>query len=73
MARTESSYWVNLGKRVYQAFPYHWLIRPAEAELQEFIQSQKALALRYSTPLEAPVGCVSYHATYWGQSFLRPE
>jgi hypothetical protein len=64
VARTESSYWVNLGKRVYQAFPYHWLIQPEEAELQEFIQSQKALALRYSTFLEAPVGCLSYHATY---------
>jgi len=64
VARTESSYWVNLGKRVYQAFPYHWLIQPEEAELQEFIQSQQALALRYSTLLGAPVGCLSYHATY---------
>ncbi|MGA7579044.1 MAG: hypothetical protein ACLQUW_13855 [Desulfobaccales bacterium] len=69
VARTESSYWVNLGKRVYQAFPYHWLIQPAEAELQEFIQSQKALALRYSTLLEAPVGCLSYHATYDNPSY----
>ncbi|MGO9621878.1 MAG: hypothetical protein ACLPT6_10785 [Desulfobaccales bacterium] len=62
VARTESSYWVNLGRRVYQAFPYHWLIQPEEAELQEFIQSQQALALRYSTLLEAPEGCFSYHA-----------
>ncbi len=62
VARTASSYWVNLGKRAYQAFPYHWLIKPEEAELQEFIQSQQALALRYSTSLEAPVGCLSYHA-----------
>jgi hypothetical protein len=54
--RTESSYWVNRATRVYLAFPYHWLIQPAEAELQEFIQSRQALSLRYSTSLEMPVG-----------------
>jgi hypothetical protein len=62
VARTASSYWVNLGKRVFQAFPYHWLIQPEEAELQEFIQSQGVVSLRYSTFLEAPVGSLSYHA-----------
>jgi hypothetical protein len=62
VARTKSTYWVNLGRRVYQAFPYHWLIQPGEAELEEFIQTHRALGLRYSTALEAPVGCLSYHA-----------
>jgi hypothetical protein len=67
--RTESSYWVNRATRVYLAFPYHWLIQPAEAELQEFIQSRQALGLRYSTSLEMPVGCLSYHAVYDNPSY----
>ncbi len=69
VARSASSHWVNLGKRVYQAFPYHWLIHPEEAELNQFIQSRRVLALRYSTSLAAPAGCLSYHATYDAPSY----
>jgi len=62
--RTASSYWANFGPRVYQAFPYHWVIRPSEGELREVLYKNKAIGLRYSTPLEEKCGCVSYHAIY---------
>lgn len=61
VVRTQSSYWFDQGPRVFQAFPYHWVIEPEEQELTEFLIAQKAIALRYSTPLDAPEGCVSYH------------
>lgn len=60
--RTASSYWYNQGPRTFQAFPYHWTIEPTEAELAQFMRSEGVVALRYSTPLAAPRGHVSYHA-----------
>lgn len=62
--RSPSSYWYNQGPRVLQAFPYHWLIRPTEAELSDLLRSKRALGLRYSTPLAAAQGSISYHAVY---------
>lgn len=62
--RTASSYWHGQGPRVYQAFPYHWVIEPSEEELVEFLRRQGAIGLRYSTPLGAPFGCLSYHGVY---------
>ena len=59
--RTPSSYWYNAGPRVLQAFPYHWLIRPTREELDELMWKNGIAALRYSTPLDAPAGMVSYH------------
>src|SRR5204862_6478335 len=50
------------GPRVYQAFPYHALITPGDDELQSFLRERNAVGLRYSTPLEAGTGCLSYHA-----------
>lgn len=64
VAKTPSSYWYEASPRVYQAFPYHWVIQPTEEEVSNFIRKTRALALRYSTPLEQPVGCISYHAVY---------
>ncbi len=61
VVRTESSYWYDAGTRVYQAFPYHWLIQPSEAELTEFLHRKGAIGLRYSAPVESPVGQISYH------------
>jgi hypothetical protein len=61
---TNSSYWYEASPRVYQAFPYHWLVEPDEREISEFIRQKRAIALRYSTPIESPQGCVSYHAIY---------
>ena len=59
--RTPSSYWVEASARVYQAFPYHWLIEPSERELNDLLLKHNAIALRYSAPLTAPQGKVSYH------------
>lgn len=62
--QTSSSFWYNQNFRVYQAFPYHWIIQPSENELQNFIKTKKAIALRYSTQVNAPEGYISYHAIY---------
>ncbi|MEM5775254.1 MAG: hypothetical protein AAGU05_09660, partial [Anaerolineaceae bacterium] len=47
-----------------QAFPYHWLIEPEEDELNHLLRRHNLLALRYSTPLDAPKGVISYHVVY---------
>jgi hypothetical protein len=62
--RTPSSYWFNQGPRVYQAFPYHWVIEPSRDEVLDFLRRYKAVGLRYSTPLEQTTGAISYHAVY---------
>ncbi len=67
--RTESSYWYDQGPRVYQAFPYHWLIAPGEAELAELWRGLGAIGLRYSTPLESQAGAASYHVVYEGSQY----
>ena len=67
--RTSSSYWFDQGPRVYQAFPYHWLIQPSCNELQDFLHKNKAIGLRYSTPISMPMGKLSYHVVYEGPSF----
>jgi hypothetical protein len=59
--RTESSYWYDAGPRVFQAFPYQWIIQPTEEEIRKLLLKRGILALRYSTPLEAPDGAISYH------------
>jgi hypothetical protein len=67
--RTPSSYWYEASPRVYQAFPYHWIIQPAEEELLTFLQNSRAIALRYSTSLDNPSGSISYHAVYEEPSY----
>jgi len=67
--QTTSSYWYDQGPHVYQAFPYHWQIKPSENELIEFLNSNKAIGLRYSTPLTAPTGQISYHVIYGGDTY----
>ncbi len=62
--RTHSSFWFDAGFGAYQAFPYHWLVQPSEQELGKILVKSRALALRYSAPLESPLGCISYHAVY---------
>jgi len=69
VVRTTSSYWYNAGFRVYQAFPYHWVIRPSEDELLELFRRHKVMGLRYSTTLGFPTGIISYHAVYEGDSY----
>ncbi|MBK7917810.1 MAG: hypothetical protein IPJ94_16410 [Chloroflexi bacterium] len=69
VVRTTSSYWHSQGPRVYQAFPYHWIVEPSELELRGLLQEQKAIGLRYSTPCHAPVGKISYHVTYEEEAY----
>jgi hypothetical protein len=64
VCRTASSCWAEVGPRIYQAFPYHWVISPPEAELRRFLIERRAIGLRYSTPLDAALGAVSYHVVY---------
>ena len=61
VVRTASSYWYEAGPRVFQAFPYHWVIRPDEKEIRDLMWSHGIASLRYSTPLDSPEGMVSYH------------
>lgn len=67
--RTDSSYWYNSGPRVYQAFPYHWVIQPSAEELREFLLREKAIGLRFSTTTTAAEGLMSYHAIYEGGAY----
>jgi hypothetical protein len=62
--RTATSYWHDQGPRVYQAFPYQWVISPGEDELTELLRQKRAIGLRYSASLNADLGCISYHAVY---------
>jgi hypothetical protein len=62
--RTGSTYWHSQGLRVYQAFPYHSLIQPSEAELREVLFRHGAIALRYSAPSDSATGLMSYHVVY---------
>jgi hypothetical protein len=59
--RTSSSYWYEAGPRVLQAFPYHWLISPSEAEIRNLLILHGMISVRYSTLLNSPVGKISYH------------
>jgi hypothetical protein len=75
--QSTSSYWYDAGARVLQAFPYHLLIRPSQEELVDVLRQTRALALRYSTPIDAPWGYVSYHCVYeephYGLDVLGPD
>ena len=64
VVRTASSYWYNAGPRVFQAFPYHSVIHPSQQELRAMMRGKGIVALRYSTSVSAPSGCISYHAIY---------
>jgi hypothetical protein len=59
--RTASSYWYDAGNRVFQAFPFHWLIQPSPTELRKLMLNHGMVALRYSTALDSLNGMVSYH------------
>jgi hypothetical protein len=64
VARTSSSYWYEANPRVYQAFPYNWVIQPTGNELSQLLRQNHAIGLRYSTPVDDHRGRISYHAIY---------
>jgi hypothetical protein len=70
---TPSSYWYEAGSRVYQAFPYHWLIEPSEQELRRVLVRNNAIALRYSAPVTSPRGKVSYHVVCQDPTYDLPS
>jgi hypothetical protein len=59
--RTESSYWADHGPRIYQAFPYHLLIRPNVDDIGKIFRTFRALGIRYSAPIDDSEGRLSYH------------
>jgi hypothetical protein len=59
--RSESSYWFDQGPRVYQAFPYHWVIKPPEGELKSLLRDNRAIGARYSCATDEREGSISYH------------
>jgi hypothetical protein len=68
--RTESSYWHSEGMRVFQAFPYHWLIAPEAEELRELTFRHHALALRYSMAAHGGQNVDDcYHVVYIGADY----
>jgi hypothetical protein len=69
VVRTPSSYWYQVGPLIFQAFPYHWLIRPSQAELEKLLMDQNAIGLRYSTPISEPHGRLSYHVVFSKQEY----
>ena len=64
VVKTQSSHWYDASPRVYQAFPYHWLIQPSERELIDFLRTYRAFGLRYSAPVDSTLGRISYHAVH---------
>ncbi len=54
-------YWYNQGPMVYQNFPYHHINSFDSTELKEVFGETGAIALRYSTEVEQPLGKISYH------------
>ncbi|MCL4295417.1 MAG: hypothetical protein KJ077_06805 [Anaerolineae bacterium] len=64
IVRTASSLWYDAGPRVYEAFPFHWTIQPSEQELEEFLTKERAVGLRYSSPVDVPQGKASYHVIF---------
>lgn len=76
VVRTASSFWFDTTPRVFQAFPYHWVIQPSKQELSELMHNKGILALRYSAPFDARRGMVSYHAILkgpYGMETLRSK
>jgi hypothetical protein len=67
--RTPSSYWCQIGPRILQAFPYHWLIAPEDEELYELLSENKAIGLRYSTSFDSGLGAASYHVVCVGREY----
>jgi hypothetical protein len=69
VVRTPSSYWVQVGPRIYQAFPYHRHITPPPAELDQLLRQNRAFGLRYSTTSDQSDGMMSYHVVYEGPEY----
>jgi hypothetical protein len=59
--QSPSSSWCEAGPGVLQAIPYHAVVRPDRDELRALFGQSRAIAVRYSAPIDAPRGKPSYH------------
>ena len=59
-----STCWYDAAPGIFQAFPYHPVIEPAEDELRQVFREGRARGLRYSAPPTSPIGKISYHVVY---------
>jgi len=55
------SFWFEQAHRVFQAFPYHWLIHPEEHALQEMLRHYGMITARYARALRRD------HPSYLGK------
>lgn len=69
VVRTASTFWHSESLGVYQAVPYHWLIEPSEAEIEELFTRHRAIAVRYSMPPGCSKGCVSHSIVFEGGNY----
>jgi len=69
VVRTQTSFWVEAGPRILQAFPYHWIISPSQDELNDLLQGYSAIGLRYSTAWDQREGAASYHVVFTGREY----
>ena len=44
VVKTESSYWYDAWPRVFQAYPYHWVIQPEQAEINALLRVELRVA-----------------------------
>jgi hypothetical protein len=68
-----SASWYEIAPRVLQAFPYHGIAHIDAAERDALLRDSGCLALRYSTPLDAAHGQVSYHVVIDRHEFGLPR
>jgi hypothetical protein len=69
VVRTPSSYWHSEGLRVYQAFPFHWLVEPSVSELSDLFTRHGAVALRYCMPPDSSKGCGSHAIVFESKNY----
>jgi len=71
--QSPSASWYEIAPRVLQAFPYHGIVRIEPAERDALLRDHRCLALRYSTPLDASQGQLSYHVVVDRHDFGLPR
>ena len=73
VVQSPSGAWYEIAPRVLQAFPYHGIARIGAAERDALLRDHGCLALRYSTPLDAAQGQLSYHVVLDRSDFGLPR
>jgi hypothetical protein len=66
---SKNAYWHDQGPRFYQAFPYHYLFNLEQEDINLLLNEEKAIGLRYFSPLDSSFGAASYHVIYKGTNY----